>query len=274
MKASRPSTGDDVLAAMADLIAHLPAGDHDTNQRAAAVAASLRELLTAHDQPNAVAEHLHDVTETEHDTAGDLRADPQARTAFLIALSHDLRAPIGALVQQAQLLGSENLADDIRRRSVDALRENAGLLSRMMDDLVDIERFALGELHLERQPTRLSTILDVIRRDDAEVVVEDGDSQASVDVKAMSRAIRTLVAVKGRRYPTSRVIVRGRVCDGDIEISVRAESETAPPSGASDASRSIDFRLIGALVEAHDGSMTQVDHGVIVLLPLCDETES
>src|SRR5690606_36194036 len=112
---------------------------------------------------------------------------------------------------------------------------------------------------------------DVIARDDIEVAVEDGDATASVDVDAMGRAIRTLVAAKGRRYPTSPVVVRGRVCDGEIEIAVRAGSETAPPSEASDASRAIDFRLIGALVEAHDGSMTHVDHGVILRLPRCHD---
>lgn len=273
-----PLGGEELLSAMRDLIERLPPDADEIRQRAETLERGLVVFVTSAlrglQVQTAVEEHLRDVAETEHDAAGELRADAQARTAFLIALSHDLRAPIGALVHQAQLLGSDSLTDEIRQRSVETLRENAGLLARMMDDLVDIERFAHGELQLDPRPTRLTTLFDVIGDDSVEVVVEDAGARACVDVEAMTRALRTLVSVKARRYPTSQVIVTGRVVDDEVEVSVRTRSDSAPASEASDASRAIDFRLIGALVEAHHGSMTNVDHGVILRLPLVTDEES
>lgn len=259
--------GEDVAAAVTDLVAYLPSDDPVLAERVERINVALDRLLAEVGTRDQVEKHWRSMAETERDAASDLRAEAQARTAFLIALSHDLRAPVGALVHQAQLLDSGSLPEELRHRSASILQTNAAMLSRMMDDLIDIERFAHGELQLDRRPTSLSTVLSVIDRDDVEVIIDDPDASVWVDVDVMSRAIRTLVAVKGRRYPSSPVVVQGRLLGDEVEITVRAGSATAPPSEAPDASRAIDFRLIGALVEAHDGSVTPIDHGVILRLP-------
>lgn len=83
----------------------------------------LERLRAAADLP----EHLADDLARFAEDLGELRS--------VRALAHDLRAPIGALAHQAQLLADPTLPEDLRAQSAAALQDNAAALGAMLDDL-------------------------------------------------------------------------------------------------------------------------------------------
>lgn len=115
---------------------------------------------------------LQDVTarkrvEAERETllAAELEARREAEAAssakdrFLATLSHELRTPLSPVLLWSELLrrgtGSQQDAD----RGLAAISRNAGNLSRMIDELLDVSRIESGKLRLELQPLDLGRVV-------------------------------------------------------------------------------------------------------------------
>jgi signal transduction histidine kinase len=77
---------------------------------------------------------------------------------FLAMLAHELRnplAPIRNAVQVMRLLDSD---DPDMRWAVDVVERQVQQLSHLVEDLLDLSRFASGKITLHREPTDLATV--------------------------------------------------------------------------------------------------------------------
>jgi signal transduction histidine kinase len=84
-----------------------------------------------------------------------------AKSVFLATTSHELRAPLSALLAGTEVLGSSvavSLDREVVERLADAAHENAQRLLRLVDDLLDLSRIEAGHLELRREPTDLAEI--------------------------------------------------------------------------------------------------------------------
>ncbi len=88
-----------------------------------------------------------------------LREANQQKDRFLAVLAHELRnplAPIRGAVQLLQLLGSDvpdkGLAIEVIDRQVD-------MLSRLVDDLLDVSRISKGKITLRKEPLEISAAI-------------------------------------------------------------------------------------------------------------------
>jgi signal transduction histidine kinase len=102
-----------------------------------------RELAVANQQLRFMNERL-----LQHD---------RARSAFVAMVSHDLRAPLGAILSNTEILGlnmyealSENQQSVVRR-----IAHNARSLLRLVDDLLDQSKIEAGQI-LSLHPTRFA----------------------------------------------------------------------------------------------------------------------
>jgi signal transduction histidine kinase len=94
------------------------------------------------------------------------RNEALARTTdqFIAAVSHEIRAPLNAIVSWAELL--HLVADPaVVARAGDAIRRNGRQLAHMVDDLLDSGAIASGKLSVNLQPVDLGAL--------AAIVVED-----------------------------------------------------------------------------------------------------
>ena len=131
------------------------------------VAASIHTLTDASGQAVATVGALQDLTdmlrlrqaERERETAV---AANRTKTDFLARLSHELRAPLNAIVGFAQVLsGTEGSpADPIaQQRALAQIRQTGWQLSDMVNDVLDLARIEAGELQLSPQPVPLADLL-------------------------------------------------------------------------------------------------------------------
>ena len=82
----------------------------------------------------------------------------RARSAFLSQVSHELRAPLQALLGFAELLALAPLAEPHRSRA-GALRTQGALLLRLVNDLLDLGAIQSGIFRLSCGPTDLRRVM-------------------------------------------------------------------------------------------------------------------
>jgi signal transduction histidine kinase/ActR/RegA family two-component response regulator len=88
----------------------------------------------------------------------ELGASVRQRDQFLAMLSHELRNPLAAIVTAVSLM--ERRAAGFPSQLRDVVERQAALLSRLVDDLLDVSRVTLGKVSLDPAPTELREVLE------------------------------------------------------------------------------------------------------------------
>jgi signal transduction histidine kinase len=97
----------------------------------------------------------------------EAREATQAREEVLSVVAHDLRSPLGAISVSTELLQAFPLEPRERMYHLEIIQRAAGRMSRLIQDLVDVERIKAGRLSIEpylqeAEPLVLET-LDIFR---------------------------------------------------------------------------------------------------------------
>lgn len=90
----------------------------------------------------------------------DERAASMSKSAFLANMSHEIRTPIGVMMGFAELLLKPNLSPRERDRYIFTIIRNGRLLTRLIDDILDLSKVEAGKLSVELMPTSLARIVD------------------------------------------------------------------------------------------------------------------
>lgn len=99
----------------------------------------------------------------------------ERRDQFLAMLSHELRNPLGAIVNAARLLDATD-DDAMRGKANDVIIRQSHQMSRLLDDLLDVSRITLGKIELKNEIFDLGeTIAEAVR------VVAPSFSEHSID---------------------------------------------------------------------------------------------
>jgi signal transduction histidine kinase/CheY-like chemotaxis protein len=85
----------------------------------------------------------------------DAEAASQAKDQFLAMLGHELRNPLGAITSAVTILGHA-ASPEHDRRARDVIAHQAEHLARLVGDLLDVARGALGKIELVRTPIDLA----------------------------------------------------------------------------------------------------------------------
>jgi len=82
----------------------------------------------------------------------------RAKDEFLATLSHELRNPLGAIVNAAAALDHEGIDEDRAVRLRRIIHRQTHHLTRLVDDLLDVARATAGKIALNRQPVDLADV--------------------------------------------------------------------------------------------------------------------
>jgi PAS domain S-box-containing protein len=101
------------------------------------------------------------------------QAGIRTRTLFLAMMSHELRTPLQAVLGYADFLlnGPPGSLTPAQREDIGAIRQGAGRMVTLIDQLLDLSRMEAGRLELAAEPVVLETILDQVRQDVAPQVI-------------------------------------------------------------------------------------------------------
>ena len=91
------------------------------------------------------------------DLVFQLQRGVRERDQFLAILGHELRNPLGAILASVQLLEQKEPEKGPRERKI--IRRQTQLLSRLVDDLLDVSRVTSGKIALDRRGVDLRELV-------------------------------------------------------------------------------------------------------------------
>jgi PAS domain S-box-containing protein len=89
----------------------------------------------------------------------DAEAAVRAKDHFLAALSHELRTPLSPVVLTIAAMERDPDLPPRFRKYVAMIRRNVDLETRLIDDLLDLNRVTSGKMHLQMRPTHVHAAL-------------------------------------------------------------------------------------------------------------------
>ena len=95
--------------------------------------------------------------EREKEARAAAEAANRAKDEFLALLGHELRNPLGAIMNAARLLEHPGIGGDDAARARGIISRQAEHLARLTDDLLDAGRAIMGKIVLELRPIDLAT---------------------------------------------------------------------------------------------------------------------
>ncbi len=102
----------------------------------------------------------------------ELRASKRAaesasrlKSAFLANMSHEIRAPLGVILGFAELLSDPELLQTERDTFLDAIHRNGQLLSRLIDDILDLSKVEAGRLEIRSNETSIRKLVGEVLED-------------------------------------------------------------------------------------------------------------
>jgi len=152
------------------------------------VAAHLRTLYDAAGRPVATVGALQDLTQVLRLREAEREREQaeiasRTKSEFLARLSHELRAPLNAIVGFAQRLSNADVPDTAlgsinHRHGLAQIRQAGWHLLDMINDVLDLSRMEAGNLRLTLEPMSLAELAQ-----EAAAMVEPSAMQAGVKVE-------------------------------------------------------------------------------------------
>ena len=193
-------------------------------------------------------------------------------------VSHELRSPLTSVRGYTSLLLNrwERLADDQKRTMLEQVNHDAGRVTRLVTELLDISRLESGRLVLRRQlvdlPALIAGVVEKVRMMEPELDVEVAfpvDLPALyADPDKIEQVLTNLVENAAKYGDPKGMRIVGERRDGEVSVSVTDKGEGIPEADLrrvfTKFFRRAETRPTGSglglwisrgLVEAHGGSL-------------------
>ena len=170
--------------------------------------------------------------ESQEEVSDDLRAQNDMKNTLLHAVSHDLKGPLAGILGAMQTI---RRADQLKLTGVElndlyGVIEQAGKkASRLVDDLLDLDRLRRGQLQPEREPTDVGELADRLALElpslsGHPIRIESEPMLVDVDRAKVERIVENLLNNAARHTPAGTA-VQVLVTERDHGVVVVVEDE-------------------------------------------------
>jgi signal transduction histidine kinase len=105
-------------------------------------------------------EKLQQLLIREREAREDAQTANRLKDEFLSAASHELRTPLNAILGWTKILLKGRLDQVKTVQALETVERNATILSRLIDDLLDISRIVAGKLQIDSGPISLTPVVE------------------------------------------------------------------------------------------------------------------
>lgn len=239
-------------------------------------------------------------------SAGDsLRRADAEKNAFLATVAHELRNPLGTLRNVGELVSHSAAGDPVLSRCSEVLHDQLALMTRLVDDLLDLSRLGQSKLRLRRRAVDLGELLEATadscrprvatRRQDLSLVLPEAPLTIHADRSRLTQVfVNLLNNASSYTHPGGRLAVSletggdgavVRVSDTGRGLAPEQLEEIFEPfvqvregRRAGGGGLGLGLALVRQLVALHGGTVHAESDGpdqgstFVVRLPLGDPT--
>jgi len=213
----------------------------------------------------------------------ELRYANRTKDEFLAMLSHELRTPLTVILGRSQMLLEGAPDAQTTRHGLEAIHGSARVLTRLVDDLLDISRIVSGKLHLARRLVSVNSVLqaalDGIHPTAAAKQIQikisaDPEAMTWGDPTRLQQVLWNLLANSVKFVEQNgRIDVSVRRFDGQVEIRVRDDGRGISPdflphvfdrfsqAGRGHSGLGLGLAIVRYLTEMHGGEVTAESSG-------------
>ena len=257
------------------------------------------------DEPMAIASIAKDISRLK-EAEQEAQEEVRRRDLFLATLSHELRNPLGAILNATRVMEREPLAEESVRAARDVVRRQSRQMACLLDDLLDVSRVTQGKIEIRQDVFDLRrTLEDAVqavrplveaREQQLAVMVADNSLCVRGDASRLQQIQVNLLNNASKYTPTGgRIELRVEREENEVVIRVRDSGEGIPPEmlprvfemfvqsdaslARSDGGMGVGLTLVRMLVEMHGGTVAAHSDGpgkgseFVVRLPYCNEPE-
>jgi signal transduction histidine kinase len=259
-----------------------------------------RDLLTSVAQHCAQAIHRARLYEAAQQARAEAEAANRQKDEFVSILSHDLRAPLNAILGWTSILQQGMLDAAGTERALQSIADNATRQQHLVEELLDFSRIRSGHLALTIEPVDLRSLLREVMESNVPAAAGSGQTLdiESVppltlrgDRRRLEQVFFNLVSNALKFTPEGgRIAIDARAAGPVAEIRVTDSGSGIPPEflpHVFDAFRQgeatrrgggvgLGLSIVRALVHAHGGDIRAESEGpghgatFILRLPLAD----
>src|SRR5262249_4552579 len=166
----------------------------------------------------------------EREARDEAEQQSRLKDEFLAPLSHELRTPMNTILGWLSILESGKQVRDLPS-ILEVIARNAQIQAKLIDDLLDMNRFLSGNAHLELSAVDMAALLQTALQGlqpaaDAKGVIivatlDTGVGGLLGDARRLQQVLWNLIHNAIKFTPTQgRVEINVRRLDGELEVSV------------------------------------------------------
>ncbi len=210
------------------------------------------------------------------------------RDEFLAMLSHELRNPLGAILNASHVMDRLKVEDQKLRDACAVVRRQGEHISRLLDDLLDVSRVTQNKIELHVQPTEVKSIVEQAIEsarpliDAAQLTFLNQVSEKPMHVEGdparLQQALSNLLANAAKYTPSGgKVALHVAPEDGEVVFRIQDTGVGIPNDkldsifelfvqsehtlDRSDGGMGIGLTLVRSIVEMHNGRITAKSDG-------------
>jgi PAS domain S-box-containing protein len=96
----------------------------------------------------------------EQAARADAEKANRIKDEFLATLSHELRTPLNAILGWTRMLRARSLDPETSDRALETIDRNIQLLTRLVEDVLDVSRITTGTMRLDTRPVGLVPVIE------------------------------------------------------------------------------------------------------------------